>query len=526
VERVATQPSGPSVPEAKSELPRFEGRFPGLTGDLRRHTARGTIINAAFRVSVAVLSLLRRVLVAAFLTPSELGVWGIVLITLMTLMFVKSVGISDKFIQQSESDQEVAFQKAFTIELLITLAFGALAVALIPAFAFAYGEWSIVAPALVLLLAVVGNSFQAPIWIFYRQMKFVRQRSLEAVDPVIAFVVTIGLAAAGAGYWSLVVGLVAGSWAGGLAAIRACPYRLRLRVDWSTVREYFSFSWPLAAAQIGALVVAQGSILVGVHTVGVAGVGVIALAASITAFSTGVDSVITQTLYPAICAVRDRTDLMLESFVKSNRLALMWGMPFGLGLALFASDLVHFVIGEDWLPAVFVLQLFGVMVAIDQLGFNWTAFMRARNYTRPLASVGLVMAGSFCVITIPLLLLGGLKGYAIGMLAMTVVTLAARMFYLGRLFSGFRMFWHAGRAIAPSIPPLMLVLALRLVEPGARTLGIALAELAVYIAVTVAATLIFERALIREIVGYLRRSREPDAGPGAGAQLAHGHSGA
>src|SRR4051794_22656803 len=175
----------------KTQPPRFEGRFPGITGDLRRHTARGTIINAAFRVSMAVLSLLRRVLVAAFLTPEELGVWGIVLITLITLMFVKNVGISDKFIQQSEPDQEVAFQKAFTIELLITLAFGALAAALLPVFAIAYGQWSILLPGLVLLLAVVGNSFQAPIWIFYRQMRFVRQRSLEAIDPVIAFVVTI-----------------------------------------------------------------------------------------------------------------------------------------------------------------------------------------------------------------------------------------------------------------------------------------------------------------------------------------------
>jgi len=52
------------------------------------------------------------------------------------------------------------------------------------------------------------------------------------------------------------------------------------------------------------------------------------------------DAIITQTLYPAVCAVADRTELLFETFVKSNRLALMWAMPFGLGLALFAPDLV------------------------------------------------------------------------------------------------------------------------------------------------------------------------------------------
>ena len=33
--------------------------------------------------------------------------------------------------------------------------------------------------------------------------------------------------------------------------------------------------------------------------------------------------------------------------MKSKRLALMWGMPFGVGLALFGPDLVEFVLGSN-----------------------------------------------------------------------------------------------------------------------------------------------------------------------------------
>ena len=507
------EPAEPRLAQ-EPEIAPFEGRFPGVTGSLREHAARGTIINAVFRVSMAGLVLLRRLLVVAFLTPAEFGLWGIVLVTIITLMFFKNIGISDKFIQQSEPDQEAAFQKAFTLELLLTLAFVAFAAALLPAFALAYGQWSIVLPGLVLLLAVVGNSFQAPTWIFYRQMRFARQRTLEAVDPFVAFVVTIGLAVAGAGYWSLILGAVAGSWAGGLVALKASPYRIGLRFERRTASEYFQFSWPLMVAQVGAIVIAQGSTLVGAHTVGIAGVGAIGLAASIIAFSDGVDAIVTQTLYPAICAVRNRADLMLETFVKSNRLALMWGMPFGLALALFAPDLVRYVIGERWHSAVFLLQMFGVIAALDQLGFNWTAFLRARNQTRPLAVIGIVTMVAFAAITIPLLLIGGLKGYAIGMLGMTLVTLTARTYYLARLFSGFQMFWHAGRAIAPSIPALAVVLGLRLVETGDRTARMAVVELVVYIGTTVIATLVFERALLREVFGYLRKKPVPAGGLG------------
>ena len=494
----------PAAEQGLGEALALEERIPDLDGrGLREHTARGVIINAIFQIGLAALMLVRRMLVAVFLTPAELGVWGIVVITVMTLFFLKNSSISDKFVQQSDADQETAFQKALTFELAVTLGFVALVAVLLPVFAAAYDQPEIVAPALVMLAAVVGNSLQAPTWVFYRRMAFRRQRELQAIDPVVAFVVTIALAAAGIGYWSLIIGLVVGSWVGAAFAIRACPYKLRLHLDRAGFRDYFSFSWPLFIAGAGGLVVAQGSALVGSHAVGIAGVGAISLAASVVAFSDGVDGIVTQTLYPAICAVRDRTDLLFESFVKSNRIALMWGMPFGLGLALFAPDLVHFVLGERWHSAIIVLQAFGVIAAFDQLGFNWSAFLRARNDTRPMAIVATVTMVAFAAITAPLLVVYDLPGYAAGMVGMTAVVLVVRTYYLGRLFSGFRMMRHCLRAIAPSVPAVAAVVALKLVFPGEAAAAVAV-ELAVYAAITVAATVTFERELLREVLGYLR----------------------
>ena len=41
--------------------------------------------------------------------------------------------------------------------------------------------------------------------------------------------------------------------------------------------------------------------------------------------------------------------------MKSNRVILMWAIPFSVGLALFAGDLVKFVLGEQWESAVGLL---------------------------------------------------------------------------------------------------------------------------------------------------------------------------
>ena len=102
------------------------------------------------------------------------------------------------------------------------------------------------------------------------------------------------------------------------------------------MRSYLQFSWPIAVGGLSTIVISQGTVLVGEAALGLAGVGVITLASAVIQYSDRVDQIVTQTLYPAVCAVRDRKDLLLEAFVKSNRLGLMWGMPFGIGLALLA----------------------------------------------------------------------------------------------------------------------------------------------------------------------------------------------
>jgi O-antigen/teichoic acid export membrane protein len=488
-----------------AELAVGEGRFDVRDEGLRRHTARGTVINAVYLVGVSSLGLLRGFVVAAYLTASDYGIWGILVVGLGTLTWLKEVGIGDKYVQQAEEDQELAFQKAFTLELLFSGLFFVVLLLTVPLLALLYDQPALIAPGLVISLIVPAAALQIAITVYYRRMEFVRQRLLQSWDPIVGFVVTIGLAVAGAGYWSLVIGAVAGAWAAAIAAWRACPYPLRLRYDRGTARRYVSFSWPLFAASVGSVITAQAAFLIGNSAVGLAGVGAIALAATISQFAQRVDVIVTGTLYPAICAVRDRIELLAESFVKSNRLALMWGMPFGVGVALFAPDLIAFGIGERWRPAEVLIQVFGLAAAFNQIGFNWDAYFRALGRTRPVAVVNAVSTVVFFAVAAPLLVSDGLDGFAIGMAVVTVATIAARTWFLSRLFDGFDMARHIARAVLPSVPAVLLVLALRAAETFDRTLPVALGELALYLAVTAAATYVFERSLVRETMSYLRR---------------------
>jgi polysaccharide transporter, PST family len=475
--------------------------------DLRRRVARGTLVNSGFQIGLTGLGTLQRLAVAAFLTRSDYGLWGIILTILIGLTLLKQIGIADKYIQQSERDQEAAFQKAFTLELGLSVVFVGLAVLLLPLFALAYGRPEIVVPGIVLALAVPVSAFESPSWIPYRRMQYARQRLLSSVDPVVNFAVTIALVAAGVGYWGLIWGAMAGSVVGGIVCWATCPYKLRLRFDRGTAREYASFSWPLFGFGLSRVLVVQGTLLVANDTLGLDGIAAIGLAITIAAFAEAVDSIVSQTIYPAVCAAADRREVLAEAFVKSNRIALIWAMPFAVGLALFADDLVHFILGARWEDAVPLLVAFGLTCGLGQVAFNWGVFLRAVDKTRPIFVASVMELAVFLAVSVPAIYAFGLDGYAAAFAATTLVQVAVRGWFMQRLFHGFAVLRQLGRAVAPVVPPAALVLAARVLIAGDRTASRMVAELCMFAAGAVVSTFLLERSLVMETWDYLRGRR-------------------
>lgn len=471
---------------------------------MRRLAARGVLINGAFDVGLTSLGLIKGFVVAAFLTREEFGVFGLLAAALGSLLWLKQVGIGDKYVQQRDEDQERAFQLAFTFELAASAVFLLLILAAVPVVTLVYGENELLAAGFVVSLTIVGNALQTPIWPHYRSMHFARQRTLQAIDPVVAFVVTVALAATGAGYWALVIGVVAGSFAGAAVAVIASPFALRLRWDGGVARSYLAFSWPLLVAGGAGIVISQSAVLVSEFSLGLAGVGAVALASSIVAYTGRVDQIVTNTLYPAICRIVDRRDALVEVFVKSNRLALTFGLPFGVGLALFAEPLVVDGLGPRWEPAVGLVQAFALVAAADQLFFNWSAFHRALGLTRPMAVTNVVMMVVFLCVAIPLLLAEGLDGLGIGMGATTLAGLALRSFYVRRIFPGVGLAPLAAKSAVPALSGAAVVL---LAD------GPLAAEVAAYLAVVAVATAVLQGGLLREAAGYLARRSAAQSEP-------------
>jgi O-antigen/teichoic acid export membrane protein len=481
-------------------------RFSFPRSELRRRTLRGVVVTSGFMVGIDALVLVQGLVVTRLLGPREIGLYGIVSTFVVSIVALKRVGIDEAFVAQDEPDQEAEFQRAFTLELILGAVFTVLVCALAPAVAAVYRDSRLLDLTLALAYLPLTFALQAPIWVFFRRMEYARQRSLQAVQLLVGLVVTVPLAAfSDLGVWSIVVGQVAGYVVAVAYGLVISPYRLRWRYDRSSAHRYLRFSGPVLVATLGALAVAQGQVLAFKLHAGLAAAGFITLAVTLTRYVDRADQIVTSSIYPAICAVQDRPAALEEIFVKSNRATLAWVLPFSAGVVLFAPDLVALVLGHRWQPAVELLQGLAVAGAIQQLGFNWFSFYRARGQTRPPAVEAVVGAVAFAVLAVGGLLADGSDGFVVGRVAAVVLTMGVRWYYVRRLLPRVR----AGELVLPAVVPLaqavIAVLAVRTLTGGEQhVVWQAALEAILFIGIYAASLWQRERALIGELLTALR----------------------
>ena len=344
--------------------------------------------------------------------------------------------MDDKYIQQDHPDQKVAFEIAFTVQACVCFAFTAVALMAVPVFVLVYDKPQILVPGLLLAAALPLIALQTPMWVFYRRMKFRRQRLLQSVNPVITFVVIVGLAVAGAGFWSLVIGF----WSAPLSPRQSrCGFRHTRFDSGSSVMRSGSidFSWPLFISSVSLVVSFQIPPAIAPRSLGSAAVGRLPWR-RFTQYTTRADDVVTNALYPAICAVKDRRDLLFSPF----RSRTAWRCSGACHLGSLSRCLRAGQFTSSWVLGGFpvpVVQVLGICGALDQIGLNLGRIRPRAWRNADIATRCHRLRRRMLVVVLPILSVDGLQGFALGIAAGRTGTVLVRVHYLSRLFPGCRI---------------------------------------------------------------------------------------
>ncbi|MCK9248566.1 MAG: oligosaccharide flippase family protein [Solirubrobacteraceae bacterium] len=462
---------------------------------------RGIAWNAAFQAFATAVQLVRGVLIAMIVAPEEYGLWGGVLAIIGAAGVLKQIGILEAYLADDDPEEELSFRAGFTLELAINVALTALIVVAAPLMALVYGDVEMLWLLLASTLAAPAIVLQAGMWPLIRSLQFGRLRLLQSTEPVVGTVVAVGLALAGWGAWSLVVGGIVGAWATALLAIRACPFPLRPLRDVERLRRRLKVSAPVAAATGVGAAVLLGSIVAAELLVGTAAVGAIALASTVAMAAQRLDSAVADAVMPAISARKDRDPLLGEAFRKGNQMGLLWAGPVGAACALFPTTIVHTVLSEEWAPMIPVLRWFGVAIVIGHVGGNLWQFLLVRGRLRGLLVLAIVQLVGFLAFTVPLLAVLDVEGYGIALALTAVVGLAARAVLIRDVLPDVSMVRHGVRALAPTLLATAGALAALPLPDGVR--------MVIFGAIVLASVAVLERRLVTEAARYLRGRGRP-----------------
>jgi PST family polysaccharide transporter len=424
---------------------------------------RGGILSyGSFLVSRALVFLSTLVL-ARLLAPKDFGLVGLALLIVGFLDVAKNLGVTSALIFRQDIADEDA-DEVFVLNLLSGLVFFGLCWVLSPLAAAFFYDGRVTA-----LTRVLGFSFVLSglggvhLAILQRQMNFLRRLMPDLLQSLLKGVVSISLALAGVGYWSLVWGQLAGIAVSTLAAWALWPWIPALTLRWRSARGLLAYGLHITAIDLLGVTVGNIDYVIVGRLLGKTPLGLYTMAYTIPQMLTlSLSIALSRVLFPAYARVKGDPEKLRQGYLSVLRYSTLALVPVGLGLFAVAPALVHTLYNKQWWPAVPALQALAIYASIFAIGWNAGDIWKATG--RP-DIVWKLTIGQAVVLAPALLLgahLGGFVGVAVMQIAVVMPYSLVR-FWLTRRAIGLRFSAIAAALRVPLMAGLcMLVVCLGL----------------------------------------------------------------
>lgn len=456
-------------------------------GDSIGHrTLRGTAWAYSSYVGGRLLVLVATAILARLLSPEEFGLVAFALVFTALLESVADLGLTQALIAVKGDDEAVHARAdtvfAFSVGLGLVMTLATLAIA--PLASRFFDE-----PSLTPLMAALGANFLLRSLgtthraLTEKNLDFRARTIAEISDVVLRGLTGVGLALAGAGAWSLVIGYLVGTATVTIVLWLLVPYRPRRPRGWTHLRELIGFGGAISGVTVLGAVMSNADYLFIGRVLGATSLGLYTLAFRLPELViVNISIVAGEVLFPALARVDPGA--LGRAFLVSLRYTLMFGLPLAAGLFALAEPVVLVVFGDQWTQSVApmqVLTVFALAVAIGiPAGSVYKAVGRAGILLKlAIPRACLVVASIAIFVPHGIVAVAACQAAVAGLFAVIGIALASRL-----LGVGLRAIWaEAWPSIVATLGLLAAVVAIeRAIEaPLAAVVAGGLVGAAVYV---------------------------------------------
>jgi len=382
-------------------------------GEVRRNvpwTLLSYVVNRGMSLAVTIV-------LAHLLTPTDFGLVALAL-TIMTVFNIASgLGLANVLI----TERGLTPRKEGTL-LTMTVASGAIVALIVlaaaPAAAAIFSdvrlEGILAAVAPIVLITSFTWFYDA---LLQRSFRFGRRLVVLTFESAAYAAVALGLAVAGAGYWSLVGGQLAAVTAAAVGFVALAPRRPRPGFDAPTARRALSSgSGFLLQSAFGFVQQNTDFIVVG-KMLGPTKLGYYSAAYRLgdLPFS-GIADPVFRVTFPAFARMHGAGEKVGGSFLRATRIVVFVSAPIGILISAMAHPFVEVVLGRKWIPMAPALTILGIWAVLRSIEGSVVWFLNALGEAR-------IVGAWSGVLLVPLI--GGIVAAAlVGITAVASVILA------------------------------------------------------------------------------------------------------
>ena len=316
------------------------------------------ISDRAVSTTVAFVSM---AIISRILTPAEVGVFLVASSLVFLIEAFRDFGVAACIVQERDLTHRFV-QTAFTIMVLLSFVLGATIVLAAPWIAQLFGKPEMTLMIQIACLAFVAAPVSNPLLaLLRRDMAFGKVAWVNISSTVVNSALSIGLALAGFGAFSLIWGTVGAAFVAAVVALVARPdmwaFRLTL-TEWKRVVP-FGF-WTTLVTILGMVFESFPRFILG-RILGFTAVGLFSRALSLSQL---VEKTLLSAVQPVIMsdfAERFRSgELLSKRYLTGLELVATLQWPALACLAVLADPVVRVLLGSQWLEVVPLLRIVAI----------------------------------------------------------------------------------------------------------------------------------------------------------------------
>ena len=305
---------------------------------------------------------------ARLLTPEEYGLIGIILIFIALFNSIVDSGFSNALIRKTDA-KDIDYNTVFITNMVLSIVLFFALYFSAPAIAKFFDQPSLTPLTRVMGSVVIINAFAIiHRTILVKRVDFKTQTKVSLIASVASGVIGIAMAVAGYGVWSLVGQQISRQFLNSLFLWIWTKWYPKIQFSIQSFKELFSFGWKLLVSGLIDTIWREIYQVVIGKCYSADTLGQYTRAQQFgSIFSSNLTAVVQRVSYPVLSQIQDDKARLKAAYQKVIKVTMLVTFCCMLGLAAIAEPMIVTLIGEQWLPAVPLLQIICFMMMLYPL---------------------------------------------------------------------------------------------------------------------------------------------------------------